>query len=84
MLLLWRASLMFILSFLTAVLFSVFFQWFPLDNWEAWFGFFIAMTVSSAISIFIMFVKIKMEDKKYSMLLSNYKAKHNKKGSEKQ
>lgn len=82
MLLLWRTTLMFILSFIMAVLLSMMFGWFPIGSWQAWLSFLISITICFAIGIFFMVIKTKLEDKKYSKLLSNYKAKQNKESGE--
>lgn len=82
MLLLWRTSLMFLSSFIAAVLLSVLFRWFPIGSWQAWLGFFISITVCFAIGILFMAIKTKLEDQKYSKLLSDYRAKQNKEGGE--
>jgi len=83
MMLLWRTALMILLSFAAAVLFAVVFDWFPVNDWQAWLSFIISITASFAAAIMLMVVKTKLEDKKYSALLADYKAKQNKESEDK-
>jgi hypothetical protein len=57
--------------------FSVIFKWFPTDDPKAWLAFVFFAVVCSAISFGLTLLKFKLEGKKYSRLLANYKARHN-------
>jgi DNA integrity scanning protein DisA with diadenylate cyclase activity len=75
LMLLWRMALMFLLSFIASVLFSVLFRWFPLGDIQAWLSFIISLSVCFALGIFFVVLKTRLEDKNYNKLLSDYKAK---------
>ncbi len=77
MMLLWKTVLMFLLSFAAGVLFSVLFRWFPIESLEAWIGFLVSISACFIIGILVVIAKTKLEDRKYKMLLSNYKARQN-------
>jgi len=79
MMLLWRVTLMFLLSIISAIILSILFHWFPTESFEAWMGFIISMTACFAFGLIFMLVILKLENKKYDELLSNYKIKLNQK-----
>jgi len=51
-------------------------RWIQRDSLEAWLWFIISFVASFTIVATIMVVKIKLEEKKYNNLLSNYKKEH--------
>lgn len=75
MMLLWRTVFMFLLTFLLAIILVILFRWIPLDSLEAWFGFILSITGGFFIGLSSMIIKTKLEDKKYNILLSDYKKK---------
>lgn len=79
MMLLWRVALIFVASVISAVAFAILFHWFPTENSEAWKWFIISMTICFIIAFVFTLIKLKLENKKYNKLLSNYKIKLNQK-----
>jgi len=73
--LLWRVIALLFLGIVTSAAFAFIFRWFPLDNFEAWAGFLIFFGVGFGGGLFAMVAKVKIEDKRYSKLLSEYKSK---------
>ena len=61
------------ITFLITSIFSIFFNWFPINNIYAWLlfvpSFFISCFTATALSLLL----LKLEDKKYNKLLENYK-----------
>jgi len=61
------------ITFLTTSVFSIIFDWFPVNNFYAWLlfvpSFFISCFTATALSLLL----LKLEDKKYNKLLENYK-----------
>lgn len=82
MMLLWRYVLLLLLTFISTGFLVVLFRWFPVDLWEAWVGFIIAVIACFVIAASCMIIKTKLEDIKYDRLLSNYKAKQNEESGE--
>ena len=64
---------MFTLSFISAVGVAVFFEWFPIGIGKSWISFLVSATLCFIISILVLIIRIKIEDKKYGKLLSAYK-----------
>ena len=71
--LLWRIAIMLLLYVIMAIGWSILFNWFPIYDLLSWVRFLISIAVSFSILIAAMFIKLKIEDKKYSKLLLNYK-----------
>ena len=71
--LLWRIAIMLFIYLIMAIVSSILFNWFPIYDLFSWVRFLISITVSFSILIAAMFIKLKIEDKKYSKLLLNYK-----------
>lgn len=69
----WRAVLQVLGSFLLAVIFIFSFHWFPYNYYPAWIGFFASFTASFLVSLAIMLIKGRMDNRKYEDLLSRYK-----------
>jgi len=72
-----RISIFLLMTLLVFSLFSIIFKWFPVDEPVAWLRFFISTFICFFISIGLTLAKYKLESKKYSKLLENYKARHN-------
>lgn len=69
----WRAVLLVLGSFLLAVIFIFSFHWFPYNYYPAWIGFFASFTAGFLVSLAVMLIKGRMDNRKYEDLLSRYK-----------
>ena len=78
MMLLWRYTLIGVITFAVAVAFSAAFQWFPTGDRLAWISFLISFGASMTVSIFFMLLKTKLEDRRYGRQLSDYKKERGK------
>jgi hypothetical protein len=76
MLTLWRAVLLLLSILLSMILFIIIFHWFPIDNFNAWTGFFVCFGGGFVVSTAYMIIKTKRDNRKYNELLSNYKNQH--------
>jgi len=74
-LLIWRAALLLLLSFIAIVACIIVFQWFPFDMWHAWVAFIISYLICFLLSTSISLLITKLTDRKYKEQLSDYKAK---------
>ena len=74
--LLWRVVLLLLLTLVFTGFYIVIFRWFPIDMWRAWVGFAVSFTLCSTLTVLAMILRIRLTDKKYDKLLSDYKAKH--------
>ena len=73
--LLWQLIItMFVCLAATSILF-VGFRWLPLASWASWLVFFASFIGLFVIISAILIIKIKIADKQYEKLLSDYKAK---------
>lgn len=59
-----RTAGMFLTTIIICACFIVVFRWFPVNLWNAWAGFFICFGISSVISIMVMTLREKMENRK--------------------
>lgn len=59
-----RTGGMFIAVFLTIIIFTLLFDWFPIDMWQAWVGFFVSFGICVITSTLITLVKERMENKR--------------------
>ena len=73
--LLWRVVALFFLGIISCITFAVVFHWFPLDEWGAWAFFLLIFSGCFGFGLFFMVAKTKIEDRRLSKLLSNYKSK---------
>lgn len=53
------------------------FGWFPIDMWEPWVYFFLSFLISTGISICVMYLKIKAENRRLEEGLERMKEKWN-------
>ncbi|MCL2216797.1 MAG: hypothetical protein FWB91_07220 [Defluviitaleaceae bacterium] len=74
--LLWRMILLLFFGIVSCVVFAVVFRWFPLDIWEAWAAFLTFFVVGFGLGCFVLIAKTKLEDRRYSKLLSDYKRRN--------
>jgi len=63
------------ITLITTTIFSILFNWFPVNDIQAWFLFIPFFLVSCLIAIGLSILLMKLEDKKYNKLLENYKNK---------
>lgn len=75
MLHLWRSVLFHFLSIVACGLFVVIFGWFPLGDLRAWIGLLLIMTGAFVLGSAPMIIKVKLDDRRYEKLLSDYKSK---------
>lgn len=76
MLTLWRTVLLLFSILVFMVFFIILFDWFPLDSYLSWIGFFICFGGGFLISSAVMIIKTKLENCKYEEQLSHYKNQH--------
>lgn len=76
MMALWRTVLMLFSILTTIIVFIIVFDWFPLNNLEAWTGFILCFVLGFFGSVTFMLVKTKIDNKRYDELLLNYKNQH--------
>jgi len=81
MLVLWRVAIQIVLTTGFTILFAVLFHWFPINDSMAWISFLISFTICITVSMLLVMLKLKLDNKKYQRQLSEYKAnKNNKEG----
>jgi MFS family permease len=73
---LWKIIILLFLTLVTASIFALVFEWFPLDNREAWFGFVLPTVICFAAGSALMILITRLEGKKYDKLLSEYRTRH--------
>ncbi len=59
-----RTAGMFLTIIIICACYIFSFQWFPVNMWDSWAGFFICFGISSVVSVMIMTLREKMENKK--------------------
>ncbi len=72
MMVLWRTVFLLLSIVVTVAIFSTLFDWFKIDNYEAWIGFFVVFAFFFGMSILVMVIKTKMENKKVEEGLNKY------------
>ena len=72
-----RVFLLLLVTLITTSIFVIVFNWFPKNSLQTWIGFILCTIICFAVSIALTLLKLKLEGKKYSKLLSDYKARHN-------
>lgn len=73
---LWRTVCMVISVIPVMAGFAGIFKWFPLDSLDAWFGFFISFAVCFILSLLVIFVKTRLETRKYREGFERYRREH--------
>lgn len=76
MMTLWRTVFMLLGTLSVTAVFIIVFKWFPVDNVYAWIFFFIMFVGGCVSSTLFMIIRIKVKNKKYHQLLSDYKTQH--------
>ncbi|NLC18943.1 MAG: hypothetical protein GX757_06920 [Clostridiales bacterium] len=76
MMTLWRTVFMLFSIFISSVIFIIIFNWFPLDYAMGWAGFIICFGGSCIIISAFLIIKNKIESRRYTALLDDYKRKH--------
>lgn len=71
---LYRLFISFSASLIAAIVFSVIFKWFPVENTAAWIGFILSFFACYLISTGITLIKLRLEKRKYRRLLEKYRA----------
>jgi len=79
---LFRGFLLLIVTLVTTSIFAVNFNWFPSNNIQGWVGFVLCTVCCFAVSFVLTTLKLKLEGKKYTKLLADYKERN--KGSREQ
>jgi hypothetical protein len=68
-----RFFLFFLTTFFTISVFAIIFKWFPVGNLFVWIGYILSSIICFVIGYGITYIKFKLENKKYNMLLNNFK-----------
>lgn len=58
------------------ILYIILFGWFSLDNYLAWISFLVCFTGGFTLGLLIMLLKIKLDNRQYDELLSQYREMH--------
>ena len=74
---LFRGFLLLLVTLVTTSIFAKIFNWFPHDNIQGWIGFVLCTIVCFTVSFALKLLKLKLEGKKYTKLLVDYKERHN-------
>jgi hypothetical protein len=69
-----RFFLFLLAAFITTSLFVIVFKWLPPDDLQAWIGYTLSCVICFAVASGITLVNIKLQNKKYNRLLTNFKA----------
>ena len=72
-----RGFLLLLATLVTTSIFVVIFNWFPPDSIQGWIGFVLCTVVCFAVSFALTTLKLKLEGKKYTKLLADYKERNN-------
>jgi hypothetical protein len=71
-----RTILMVIGILLTHIVYIILFGWFALDNYLAWISFLVLFAGGFTLGVLLMLLKIKLDNRQYDELLSQYKEMH--------
>jgi len=74
---LFRGFLLLLVTLVTTSIFAIIFNWFPQDNIQDWIGFVLCTIVCFAVCFALTLLKLKLEGKKYTKLLIDYKERRN-------
>jgi len=74
---LFRGFLLLLLTLATTSIFVLAFNWFPSNDMRAWLGFVFCYIGSFLVSFALTLFILKLEGKKYTKLLEDYKVRHN-------
>jgi len=67
-----------ITTFLTTFVFSIIFKWLPINYYLAWIGFLLSFFVFYFIAIGLSYLVLRLQDKKFNKILSNYRSMNEK------
>jgi hypothetical protein len=73
-----RFFLFSLMTFFTNSIFGIIFKWFPANESSAWISYTLSSIICFVIVSGIIFIRFKFENKKYNMLLTNFKTKKKK------
>jgi hypothetical protein len=73
----YRRLFLLLATLLTISVFSIVFKWFPVNNIQIWIIFILLFIAGFAVGLALTLLKLKLEKKKYRILLANYKARYN-------
>ncbi|OPX42965.1 hypothetical protein CLHUN_31090 [Ruminiclostridium hungatei] len=76
MMALWRTVCMVISVIPVMAAFAGIFGWFPLDNLHAWGGFLISFAVCFVLSLGVIYLKARLESRKYEEGFKRYRLEH--------
>jgi len=74
---LFRGFLLLFATLVTTSIFAMIFSWFPVGNIQGWISFALCTIVCFVVCFALTLFKLKLEGKKYTKLLADYKARHN-------
>jgi len=72
-----RGFFLLLVTLITTSIFAIIFNWFPKNNIQGWIGFVLCTIVCFAVCFALTLLKLKLEGKKYTKLLVDYKVRHN-------
>lgn len=72
-----RSALFFIVVILAIVFFVIAFEWFPINDAKAWFGFLLSFAFCSLIGVVISRLREQAENKKMGQALDRYRKRRN-------
>jgi len=73
---LFRGFLLLLATLVTTSIFAIIFSWFPQDNIQGWINFVLCTVFCFSVSFALTLLKIKLEGKRYTKLLEDYKERH--------
>ena len=74
-----RGFLLLLVTLVATSIFAIIFKWFPQNNIQGWIGFVLCTVGCFAVSFALTLFKLKLEGKRYTKLLTDYKERHNSK-----
>jgi hypothetical protein len=74
---LFRGFLLLLVTLVTTSIFALVFNWFPSNDIRAWLGFVLCTIGCFTVSFALMLLKLKLEGKKDTKLLEDYKVRRN-------
>jgi len=73
---LFRGFLLLLVTLVTTSIFALIFNWFPANDIRAWLSFVLCTIGCFVVSFALTVLKLKLEGKKYTKLLEDYKVRH--------
>jgi len=71
---LWRTFFLLLATLIVFSVFSIIFNWFPVNDSRSWIGFIVSTLICFSVGFGLTLLKLTLEGKKYNRLLAKYKA----------